>query len=81
MSEQLTLQEVETLSKAIAKEIEHSFEVHAKLSLLKEAIKLVSLDMHTTSTRPCNTCAFVTNALGEPFGCYQFQDEIKRRIR
>lgn len=40
--------------------------------MLREAIKLVSQDMHTASNRPCPTCQVMTNVLGEPFGCLAF---------
>jgi hypothetical protein len=42
-------------------------------AVLYEAVKLVSKDMHQVSNRPCPTCQAVTNALGEPFGCYAYQ--------
>ncbi|MGD2065597.1 MAG: hypothetical protein PVI43_00320 [Candidatus Bathyarchaeota archaeon] len=40
---------------------------------LIEAIKVLSVDMHTVSTRPCSTCKAMSEALGEPFGCYAYQ--------
>jgi hypothetical protein len=46
---------------------------------LRAALRLVSNDMHNTSTRPCNTCRQVGRALGQPFGCYAYQIELSRR--
>lgn len=36
---------------------------------LKEAVKVLSKDMHQASERPCTTCQAITKALGESFGC------------
>ena len=46
-------------------------------ALLEAALDVVSKDMHSVSSRPCETCRFVSNALGQPFGCYAFQDKKK----
>ncbi len=48
-----------------------------KDTVLREALKLVSKDMHHTSNRPCSTCQTVTNALGEPFGCVAYAQRLK----
>lgn len=40
-----------------------------------EALRLISKDMHTTSSRPCTTCKFISNVMGEPFGCYEYQSK------
>jgi hypothetical protein len=37
------------------------------------ALKGLSLDMHTASMRPCPTCREMTELLGFPFGCYEYQ--------
>jgi len=44
-------------------------DVLSEHSPLRVAVLALSRDMHGTSTRPCATCAAVTAALGEPFGC------------
>lgn len=49
------------------------------LTKLKTALRDVSQDMHQTSTRPCGTCAAVTKALGESFGCVAYQREQSKR--
>ena len=46
---------------------------------LREALKLVSRDMHNTSGRPCSTCSTVTKVLGEPFGCDAYRLELQQR--
>ena len=42
-----------------------------------EAFNAISADMHAASTRPCPTCRLVTNVIGLPFGCYEFQARKK----
>lgn len=53
-----------------------ALEAH-KDSAFMEAFKAISLDMHGASTRPCPTCRLVTNVIGRPFGCYEFQASKK----
>lgn len=43
---------------------------------LRDTLRLVSQDMHGTSTRPCDTCKQVTKAFGEPFGCVAFHKKV-----
>lgn len=40
-----------------------------ELGALRDAVRLLDNDAHRTSPRPCATCAAVTKALAEPFGC------------
>ena len=47
---------------------------------LADAVRLLSKDMHTVSTRPCETCALVTNVLGEPFGCVARAIQRKKKL-
>jgi UDP-N-acetylglucosamine transferase subunit ALG13 len=58
--------------------IQDSINVSPKDVVLREALKLVSADMHCASSRPCSTCQTVSAALGEPFGCLAFQ---AKRVR
>lgn len=47
--------------------------LRSRPSIAVEAIKLLNGDGHQWSTRPCQTCLAITNAIGEPFGCYYYQ--------
>lgn len=51
--------------------------VSGSVPMLKNALRLVSKDMHQVSRRPCPTCQMVSNALGEPFGCVAFSTRDK----
>ena len=44
---------------------------------LRGALRRVSGDMHNTSRRPCSTCQAVTDVLGEPFGCIEYQAKTR----
>jgi len=50
----------------------------AEAGLLSAAVRQLSGDMHNRSARPCHTCAAVTRALGEPFGCDAFRASLRR---
>lgn len=39
------------------------------LNELMKGIAQLSVDMHMASTRPCQTCRKISDALGKPFGC------------
>ena len=41
----------------------------ASYKLLTEALRLISNDMHTASSRPCATCNTISAIMGEAFGC------------
>lgn len=43
----------------------------ANITNLIENMKVLSLDMHMASTRPCSTCLSISNSLGYHFGCYE----------
>lgn len=43
---------------------------------LRVALRDVSQDMHISGIRPCGTCAAVTRALGEAFGCVAYQARL-----
>lgn len=47
-------------------------------SALKRAVRLLALDMHEASSRPCESCRIVSAALGEPFGC---EIRVQARLR
>ena len=40
------------------------------------AMDMISKDMHTVSSRPCETCRFISRALDKPFGCYAYQKKM-----
>lgn len=48
-----------------------------KINTVKLLTRLatLSVDMHTKSTRPCNTCLGVSKELGIYFGCYALIEE------
>ena len=46
---------------------------------LLAAVRALSLDMHLRGTRPCTTCAAITKAISEPFGCDAFRLQIEKR--
>jgi len=48
---------------------------------LYDLLRKLSTDMHQVSSRPCTTCRGLTEKLGWPFGCYQWQAQqaINRR--
>ncbi len=45
-------------------------------TLLNQTLEIMSNDMHTVSSRPCQTCKVISNILGKPFGCYKFQKRM-----
>jgi hypothetical protein len=45
---------------------------------LRDALALVSSDMHEAGLRPCGTCRSVSEAIGQPFGCVAYQAQRKR---
>jgi hypothetical protein len=56
-------------------------EVEAERDRLRAAVKGHEADGHLYGSRPCATCATVTKALGEPFGCdlFRLQKALARR--
>jgi hypothetical protein len=36
---------------------------------LLNAFDIISKDMHSTSSRPCESCILITKVIGKPFGC------------
>lgn len=47
-------------------------DAHKQLLL---AVATLSIDGHVYGSRPCPTCAKMTQAIGEPFGCDYFRKE------
>ncbi len=47
---------------------------------LYDMLHSLSTDMHEASTRPCQTCYDLTNKLGWPFGCYEYQAVRKQKV-
>jgi hypothetical protein len=45
---------------------------------LREAVKVLGVDMHVASTRPCSTCQALSAALGEPFGCNRYAAKVTK---
>jgi hypothetical protein len=50
-----------------------------KFSLLADAMRVLSIDMHIPSLRPCNTCKTITDLIGFDFGCYAYQEAHYQR--
>lgn len=46
--------------------------------LAKAALGLFVVDPHAWSDRPCSTCKQISDLLGEPWGCYEYQIHLKR---
>ena len=44
-------------------------EAARKYANLDAALRVLSIDMHQASPRPCLTCSDLTAVLGWPFGC------------
>ena len=42
----------------------------------KEALDSFALDQHRWSTRPCETCAKISQFLSEAWGCYEFANVV-----
>ena len=59
------------------KEMEQA--VRVSVGIIMEAVtKAIALDGHQWSDRPCQTCLAVTGLIGRPFGCYWYQEKIKK---
>ena len=56
--------------------LDHDLHNMPKDLALRESVKALSRDMHTTSSRPCSTCQAVSAALGESFGCVVYAIRI-----
>jgi len=54
----------------------HAVEQSVERTLLNQTLEMMSNDMHTVSSRPCQTCKFISNVLGQPYGCYKFQKRM-----
>ncbi len=42
--------------------------------IMKSVIEIIGIDGHSWSDRPCQTCRAVSGLIGEPFGCYWYQE-------
>lgn len=40
--------------------------------LIDAALAALQTDNHYWSTRPCDTCRFISGIRGKPFGCYEY---------
>lgn len=47
--------------------------------VMEPIIRLLEVDGHTFSTRPCQTCRAISSILGKPFGCSKKALTQKRR--
>lgn len=47
--------------------------------LVDTVLDVLYKDSHGWSNRPCETCRFITNIIGKPFGCYRYQQEKANR--
>lgn len=77
----LTLEDLNTLAKMLADETEKRCSVLASESLLAAAVRQLGSDRHDWGDRPCSTCAQITKALGEPFGCDKVRREREQNAR
>lgn len=57
----------------LKKQYEQTLAENIKLLAQVEVMKVMSVDMHLPSTRPCKTCDDISKKLGQPFGCYRYQ--------
>ena len=46
--------------------------------IMDSVVEVIGADGHGWSDRPCQTCLAVTGLIGRPFGCYWYQDRIKK---
>ena len=54
--------------------------VRAAVSIImKSVIEIIGIDGHQWSDRPCQTCRAVSGLIGEPFGCYWYQEKKRRK--
>jgi hypothetical protein len=49
------------------------------LEKIQVAMNALYSDSHSWSDRPCNTCATVTKAIGQDFGCVRRRNDPKYR--
>ena len=49
------------------------------VTVLIACLTLVSKDMHTVSSRPCETCRKISDVLEAPFGCYAYQEKRRKK--
>ena len=54
--------------------------VKAAASIVIDAvIDMIQVDSHTWSNRPCQTCLAISGIIGRPFGCYKYQEDLRKR--
>jgi hypothetical protein len=58
--------------------VENVFQAAVRLAI-KAALNLIQADPHQWSTRPCATCRAITKLIDEPFGCYAYSVEQKKK--
>jgi len=73
----LTQEDLKALEKILADETERRCAAMAASYTLAEAVRNLGRDMHQESSRHCNTCAAVSRALGELFGCDRLRKELE----
>ena len=54
--------------------------VKAAASIVIDAVvNAIQNDGHVYGTRPCETCRAVSGIIGKPFGCYKYQEDLKKK--
>lgn len=54
--------------------------IKASVSIIMDAVvETIGIDGHQWSNRPCQTCLAITGLIGRPFGCYWYQDKLKKK--
>ena len=54
--------------------------IKAATNIIVDAILgMIQIDSHTWSNRPCQTCLTITGIIGKSFGCYKYQEDLRKR--
>ena len=46
--------------------------------LMEAVLGIIQNDSHQWSMRPCQSCRTISSIIGEPFGCYKYQEQRKK---
>lgn len=46
--------------------------------IARSVLDLFAVDQHRWSDRPCVTCQQISAVIGEPWGCYKYQERNKK---
>ena len=47
--------------------------------VIDAVVNAIQNDGHIYGNRPCETCRAVSGIMGRPFGCYKYQEDLKKR--